>query len=144
MKKTPIFKVVLIVLLLLVWGVVAFLYFTKAGFFTKSNKLTSYIKKPLTTPTPTLSPKAKLEATIKQTFTSKDTQNVITLLNRSLAEKEATRSYSLYKQTFTEMSKAYLASKNVKYKYAMIDLKAFLSTFTMYKQQDFVIPKKTK
>lgn len=140
-RKMPNSKVILIVLVLLVWGFVAFLYFNKGSFYTKKGKLTSFVKNLSTTPTPILSPKAKIDATIKQTFATKDTKDVITYLNRALAEKEATKSYNLYKQTFTEMSNAYLSSKNITYKYAMIDLKTFLSTFSMYKQQDFVIPK---
>lgn len=138
-KTGPNLKLILFILFILALGVGAYFYFSKGGFYFNQGKIT--YKNVYSTPTPTLSPRDRIEGTIKETFTSKDTIDVITYLNRASAEKEASRSYSLYKQTFTEMNKAYTKSKNITYKYAMIDLKTFLSTFSVYKQQDFVIPK---
>jgi len=140
-EKKPIFNWLLFVLIVLILGLGGYLYFQKGTFNFKQSKSPALLKTTLSTPSPTLSPKAKLASTIKQTFTSKETRDVISYLNRASAEKEASKSYSLYKQTFAEMSKAYTNTKNITYKYAMIDLKTFLITYPQYKEQEFKIPK---
>lgn len=142
MKKNPGFKLILFVALLLVLGLAALFYFNGRTLNYKRGNSASLIKTaPISTPLPSLSPKVKIENTIKQTFTSKETKDVITYLNRASAEPDPTKSYDLYKRVFVEMNKAYVSSKNITYKYAMIDLKAFLSTSSQYKEQEFKIPK---
>lgn len=75
-----------------------------------------------------------------QTFTSSQTKNVVTYVKLAIAASDQKQSYDLYKKAFLNMGQAYEQTKNIKYKYVMIDLKTYLSTFPQYNSKELIIP----
>lgn len=77
---------------------------------------------------------------IKRTFTSSDYKNVVRLANLAASEKDNVKKYQLYKNTFQAMTKAYAETNDMRYKYAMIDLKSYLSIYPQYNEKELIIP----